>query len=303
MPDHMFRLFPPPFENVTLRGLYLELQLHRRGSPASPFVYANFLTSLDGRIALENPEGQTYLPKTLTTPDDFRLFLELAAQADCLITHGGYLRALAEQRLGNILQIGLDDPHSDLAAWRTAQGLAPQPAIVIASASLDFPMPDSITRHGQNCYIATGENADPVRVAHWQARGLEVMIAGQDRMVEADPLVQQLGGKGYRSLYLIAGPHMLDTFVRQRRLSLLFQTITHQLLGGASIRTLLPGAEMGVFGHLKLQSLYYDPSSPLDTGQWFAQFQSLPGLDPDARSGVCAPSAELGKQGPPPANT
>lgn len=275
MSRSVFRLFPPPFQEVPLHGLYLNLGLHRQGSPESPLVYANFLTSLDGRIALEDPGGRTYLPKTLTTPEDFRLFLELEAQADCLITHGGYLRALAERRLGNILQIGLDDPHRDLAAWRRSADLAPQPAIVIASASLDFPMPDSITRHRQPCYIATGRQANPERIAYWQRRGFEILITGEGGMVEGTPLVQRLGAKGYRSIYLIAGPHMLDTVVRQGRLGLLFQTITHQLLGGESFRTLLPGPEMGVFGHLKLRALYYDPCSPSGTGQWFAQFQSL----------------------------
>ena len=46
-----------------------------------------------------NPEGgiiETQLTKILTSKEDFRLFLELYAQADCLITHGGYLRALAK---------------------------------------------------------------------------------------------------------------------------------------------------------------------------------------------------------------
>lgn len=274
MPDTVLRLFPPPSESVALRGLYLELELHRRGSPECPFVYANFLTSLDGRIALEDDQGKAYLPRTLTTPDDFRLFLELAAQADCLVTHGGYLRALAEGRLGNILQIGVESSHRDLAEWRVQKGLTPQPAIVIASASLDFPMPETITRHGQICYIATGQRADPRKIVDWRRRGFEVLITGSGRMVEAQPLVEQLGAKGHRTIYLIAGPHMLDTVVRQGRLGLLFQTITHQLLGGESIRTLLPGAEMGVFGHLKLVSLYYDSTSPLGTGQWFAQFQN-----------------------------
>lgn len=275
MADTVLRLFPPPSEPVLLRGLYLDMGLHRRGTSDRPFVYANFLTSLDGRIALEDDEGQAYLPRTLTTPDDFRLFLELAAQADCLITHGGYLRALAEGRLGNILQVGLDPRHRDLAEWRLQNGLTPQPAIVVASASLYFPMPDTIARNGQACYIATGERADPKRIADWRRRGHEVLIAGSERMVEAQPLIRQLGEKGFRTIYLIAGPHMLDTIVRQGCLGLLFQTITHQLLGGESIRTLLPGAEMGVFGHLKLVSLYYDSTSPLGTGQWFAQFQNV----------------------------
>ena len=269
----IYRLYPPPFEPVALHGLYLRLGLHCRGSLDQPFVYANFLTSLDGRIALEDAAGVPFMPKSLTTPDDFRLFLELECQADCLITHGGYLRALAAGRLGNILQVGGHELGADLVEWRVAQGLPPQPAIVIASASLDFPLPAPLREGGQRCLIATGEGADPERVAEWNSRGYEVIFAGQGRMVEGAALTRRLGELGYRTLYLIAGPHMLDTMVRESRLWLLFQTITHQLMGGESFRSLVPGPELGLFGHLKMASLYYDPAASNGAGQWFAQFE------------------------------
>lgn len=283
MSGPLYRLFPPPYGEVGLRGLYLGLGLHKLGRPGQPFVYANFLASLDGRIALEDAEGVAYLPKHLTTPDDFRLFLELQAQADCLITHGGYLRSLQAGRLGNILQIGLREDSADLAEWRAGQGLKPQPDIVIASASLDFPLPDSIRAHGQTCYIATGAKADPAKAEHWRGQACEVIVAGQGRRVEGGPLVRALAAKGYRSLYLIAGPDMLDTMLRDGQLGRLFQTITHQLMGGTAFRTVSPGPEFGPAGHLKLRSLYYDPNAPDGTGQWFAQFDALgnPGLSLD----------------------
>ncbi len=269
------RLFPPPYGMVDLKGLYLGLNLHELGTPEQPFVYANFLASLDGRIALEDAEGVAYLPKSLTTPDDFRLFLELEAQADCLVTHGGYLRSLAAGRLGNILQIGLREEGVDLARWRVAHGLKSQPDIVVASASLDFPLPDSFREHGQACYIATGQKADPAKADYWRGRGCEVIFAGQAHRVEGTPLVKALGERGLRSIYLVAGPEMLDTMIRDGKLGRLFQTITHQLMGGLGFRTVSPGPEFGRVGHLKLRSLYYDPSSPDDTGQWFAQFDPV----------------------------
>jgi riboflavin biosynthesis pyrimidine reductase len=268
----VFRLYPPPHIAVELHGLYLGLHLHRLGTPEQPFVYANFLSSLDGRIALEDAAGQAYLPKSLTSPADFRLFLELQAQADCLVTHGGYLRSLAAGKLGNILQIGQRPESADLLQWRVEHGLKPQPAIVIASASLDFPLPDSIREHRQTCYIATGQQADPAKVEHWRRQGFEVLFAGEGQRVEGGALTRALGDRGLRSLYLIAGPEMLDTMLRDGKLSRLYQTITHQLMGGAAFRTVSPGLEFGPAGHLKLRSLYYDPDSPGDTGQWFAQF-------------------------------
>ncbi|WP_221064649.1 RibD family protein [Methylomagnum ishizawai] len=265
-------LFPPRSATVGLEGLYLGLGLHRLGSPAAPFVYANFVSSLDGRIALEDAGGKTYLPKRLTSPNDFRLFLELHAQADCLVTHGGYLRALAAGRLGNILQVGAHEAGHDLPAWREAQGLPPQPAVVVASASLDFPLPPSLRAHGQTCYIATGAKADPAKVAYWRDQGYEVLVAGPGKAVAGGALTRQLGGLGYRTPYLVAGPRMLETMVRDGCLSRLFLTTTHQLLGGLGFHGLLPGPELGEAGRLRLISLYYDAEMPADAGQCFAQF-------------------------------
>ena len=274
VPRHLSKLYPLPSATVGLEGLYLGLNLHRLGTVEQPFVYANFLSSLDGRIALEDAiSGESYLPPLLTTHNDFRLFLELHAQADCLITHGGYLRALASGKLGNILQVGLREDTRDLAEWRIANGLMPQPAIVIASASLDFPMPLSIRNHGQKCYIATVDDADPKKVDYWQKQGVEVIFTGQRKLVGGAPLVLALGQRGYKTLYLIAGPHLLDTMLRDRQISRLFHSITHQLLGGNAFRTLTPGAELGENGYLKLVSLYYDATSPEYCGQWFSQFQ------------------------------
>jgi riboflavin biosynthesis pyrimidine reductase len=276
----LHQLYPASVQKKALNGLYLDHAIHKLGSPERPFVYANFLSSLDGRISLIDPDSaHPYLPEILTNPNDFRLFLELQAQADCLITHGGYLRSLMSGSLGNILQTGVNEGATDLAAWRKAQGLDQQPAIVIASASLDFEIPPSIAQHRQACYIATGSQADPERIRYWQAAGYPVILAGSGRMVQGGTLVAELGKLGYHRLYLVAGPHMLDTMLRERQLSRLYQTISLQLLGGEAFHTLLPGPPLGPAGQLQLRQLYYDPAGHDHSAQLFAQFdieQPLP---------------------------
>jgi len=144
----LLRFYPDPCEKISIKGLYLAHQLHKGGTAESPFVYANFLSSLDGRIALEDAAQGTYIPKHITTASDFGLFMELHAQADCIITHGGYMRALGEGRLGNILQV----KDKELIEWRLNNGLKPQPAVIIASASLSFPLHNSLKEHGQAVY-------------------------------------------------------------------------------------------------------------------------------------------------------
>jgi len=160
----LLRFYPDPCEKISIKGLYLAHQLHKWGSAEPPFVYANFLSSLDGRIALEDADQSTYIPKHITTASDFGLFMELHAQADCIITHGGYMRALGEGRLGNILQV----KDKELIEWRLNNGLKPQPAVIIASAGLNFPLHGSLKEHGQAVYIATGTKAEPDRIRYWQ---------------------------------------------------------------------------------------------------------------------------------------
>ena len=150
MAARLLRLYPGPPQEAAVPGTYLAHAVHRLGSAARPFVYADFVSSLDGRIALDE-HGESRLPDALRSDNDLRLLLELTAQADCLITHGGYLRAIAAGKLGDILQVGTRDGMRDLAPWRKANGLAPQPAVAIASASLDFPLPPRWRSTGSAC--------------------------------------------------------------------------------------------------------------------------------------------------------
>jgi riboflavin biosynthesis pyrimidine reductase len=256
--------------------LYLAHELDTLGVAGLPFVYGDFVTSLDGRIALRDPaSGASHLPEALTSDSDLRLLLELQAQADCLVTHGGYLRAIARKQLDDILQVGLVPGHQDLALWRQAHGLSAQPAICIASATLDFPFPESVRRHQQQVVIATGKGADAVRRRELEREGCEVIVAGGGSNVEGQPLVAALAERGLRSAFLLAGPRMLETMMRDGVLSRLYVTLTHRLLGGESFRSMIEGPPLQGAGRLKLTALYLESSSSNGTGQFFAQFDPL----------------------------
>jgi riboflavin biosynthesis pyrimidine reductase len=274
MGSRLLRLYPAPPEEVPLRGAYLAHDLPALGSPAKPFVYADFVASLDGRIALRDPRGgRSHVPQVLRSAGDFRLLLELIAQADCLITHGGYLRAIAEGRLDDILQVGLGNGTSDLRRWRRRRGLAAQPAVVVASASLDFPLAPSLLREGQRLLIATGAAAPAAKRERFGAAGHEIIIAGERALVEGAPLTRALGERGFGSLFLLAGPRMLETMLRDRMLDRLYVTLVHRLLGGEDFHSLISGPELGPAGRLRLAALHYDPTA--GTGEWFAQFETL----------------------------
>ncbi len=256
---------------MELRGLYLAHELHRQSGPHAPFVYADFVSSLDGRIAVAD-----LVPPELTGANDLRLLLELQAQADCVITHAGYLRAVAEGRLGDILEIGAHEQTRDLALWRRASGLASQPAVVVTSASLDFPMPPSLAGADRRVIIATTQSAPVRKVEAWRDRGYEVLLAGRGGSVEARPLMAALGRLGYRSLFLLTGPRMLEAALREGVLSRLYLTLVHRMLGGELIQTMISGPQLGAAGRLRLGALYHDLEGPDGCSQWFAEFGPAP---------------------------
>ncbi|MDH3282689.1 MAG: dihydrofolate reductase family protein [Gammaproteobacteria bacterium] len=241
-------------------------------------MYANFVTSLDGRISIAtSPAKKPHLPAVITSEHDLRLLFELQAQAECLVTHGAYLRALAAGRLGNVLHVGADARWPDIGDWRRHSGLAEQPDVVIVSSSLEFPLPDELNHCAQHKIIVTGAASDPQRVDAWRERGFEVMVAGSGARVEGAPLARVLANAGYRTVYLLAGPTLLSALIRDGCLSRLYLTITHQLLGGDHFDTLTNGPVLSDRKNFRLQELYYDASAPAGAGQWFAQFAPVSG--------------------------
>jgi riboflavin biosynthesis pyrimidine reductase len=275
MPSQIVELYPRPGTTRALDGTYLAHDLPAIGTPEEPFVYANFVSSLDGRIAVVAADtGESYVLEDLTSGHDWRLFQELQAQADCMVTHGGYLRAVAAGKFQDILQVGVATASLDIGRWREEHGLTRQPAIAIVSRTLEFPIPPSLARHEQPVHIITGDDAPASRVAHWRAQGYEVVFAGLGDSVEGAPMIRVLGQRGYGRVYLLAGPQMLETVVRDGSLSRLYLTMTHQLIGGEAFHTLTAGPRLGPAGRLQLHSLYYDPAAPKGTGQWLASFNA-----------------------------
>ena len=273
-PPEVLQLFPLPVRERTLSGLYLEESLPAPESEGvAPFLYANFVTSLDGRIAVAGDDGLSRLPEGLTNPRDWRLFQELQAHADCLVTHGGYLRALAAGTLGNILQVGIASVSEDIRAWRAERGMRAQPAVAVVSGSLDWTLPDSLSEHRQAVHVLTTPPAPHDRIAALRAAGCEVVVTGAGLQVPGREVAAILNERGYRRLYLQTGPGMLETTLRDRVLSRLYVTLSHRVVGGECFDTILRGGLLGEAGALRLRSLYLDQSAGGGSGQFFASFE------------------------------
>jgi hypothetical protein len=109
-----------------------------------------------------------------------------------LVISGRYVRQLAKGSAQDILPLSEEPQYQDLLAWRQAQGLAPQPAVVIVSASLDFPITNALLTPNRMVFVATGLEADTARVRAIERQGIRVIFAGIGERVQSRSLIEAL---------------------------------------------------------------------------------------------------------------
>ncbi len=274
MEQPLLQLYPPPNAERALRGLYLAHDVRQFARAAAPYIYANFVTSLDGRIAIPRPDGSGLMvPKNIANERDWRLYQELAAQADLIISSGRYLREWAQGRAQEILQT--DDPRfADLREWRAARGLKPQPDIAIISGSLDFPIPDVLTRDGRKAIFFTTGAPNPARVREIEQRAGKVIVAGENR-VEGKLFAQRAYELGYRIIYSGAGPKILHLLLKERVLNRLYLTFAHRVLSGSPFATIIEGPLLEPAVNFQMHASYLDAAGLDGMGQLFASYNCV----------------------------
>jgi riboflavin biosynthesis pyrimidine reductase len=212
------------------------------------------------------------VPPATANPRDWRLYQELAAQADVILSSGRYLREWAKGRAQEILQV--DDPRlADLRAWRVQKGLPPQADIAVVSASLDFPIPPVLTAGGRKLVVVTAGRPDAERLRELRETHLaEVIVAGEG-VVSGAEMVSGLAGLGYRAVYSAAGPRVLHLLVSGGALDRLYLTQVNRLLGGVSFASILEGGLLEPPFDMRLHSLYLDPQGGAVAGQLFGAYE------------------------------
>lgn len=267
------RLYPQPSQEFPLEGLYLEQNLRQHAASRSlPFVYSNYITSLDGRIAIPHPSRpDLVVPKAITNPRDWRLFQELAIQADILITSGRYLRQYERGEVQEILTV-FDEPRFvDLMRWRREKGLSPRPDLVVISASLNFPIPASLTAEGRRVIVLTVESADLDRVAALKKQAGEVFYGGENS-VSGQEAVNTLARLGYKLIYNATGPKVLHLLLKDGMLDRLYLSFASRILGGDPYSSIVDGDLLDPPQDFRLNSLYLDPHALNGLGQLFCTY-------------------------------
>jgi riboflavin biosynthesis pyrimidine reductase len=273
MQSRVIRLYPSDGEMVEHRGLYLRQDLRSMlPRDESAFVYANFIVSLDGRIAVPDPDGHgVTLATQITNPRDWRLFQELAVQSDVLITSGRYLREYEQGPKQELLQVYDDPDFSDLWQWRHDHGLSEYPAVAVVSHRLDFEVPTPLQGDERELFVFTTDDADDDRKQILSDQGAKIIVAGS-KDVTGSSLVASLRDHGHRFIYSTAGPRISHMLISSGVLDRLYLTIAQHILGGNPFSSIVEGNLLDPPATFKINSLYYDALALDGIGQFYAAF-------------------------------
>jgi riboflavin biosynthesis pyrimidine reductase len=272
----VLRLYPAPPVERAIEGLYLDDEMGHPDRPDEPFVYTNFISSLDGRIAVDNPaKGRRTAPPAITNACDWRLFQELAARADALIVSASFLRNVPHDQIGHKLPLSGDPAFADLHRWRRERGMPEQPAVVVLSRSLSASLAELCQNLRRPVYFAIGRQSDQGDREAVERTGARVLLAGDGPEVEGKLLIDALGREGFRHVYSMAGPGVLNMLLRDRVLHRLYLTHFHRLLGGRSFHTLVDGEPLHPPASFVPHALYYDAHGLEGVGQFFAAYDAL----------------------------
>lgn len=219
----------PIQRQALLEGLYLGENLAETAAKTGrSLVFANFLTDRNGVIAAARPDGLFRVPPEIRNRADWRLFQELMAQADVIITGAAYLKraALLGKEAQNVLfQFEASAEYAMLGEWRLQHGYPRRsPDLAVVTRSLNTEAPAGILESGRRVTVFTTHAAAASRRAdELRAAGVS-MVGGGENGVDGNILIDTLGGMGYRVIHMATGPRVLGLLLEAGRLDRLYVT-------------------------------------------------------------------------------
>jgi riboflavin biosynthesis pyrimidine reductase len=205
---------------------------------ASPVVYANFVASVDGIVAIPGVSRASTLISGGNLADRFLVAL-LRAAADAIVIGAGTFRAhegpwTAEQ--------AYPDAAEHFAELREREGMRPHPTLVVVTASGNVGKTPS--KLDGTIVVTTSEGAgkieDPASVA-------DVVPLSATGSIDVRELVHLLSGRGYSRILMEGGPTLMGESLRAGIVNELFLTVSPVIAGGGEVRprlTLAAGVDL-----------------------------------------------------------
>lgn len=197
------------------------------GLPAQT-VYANFVASVDGIVALPEVPRSSALISGGDPADRFVVAL-LRACADAVLIGAGTFRAhRGPWTAGN----AYPEAAADFAEFRSSQGMDPEPRLVVVTGSGRLEGPPSKLR---GAIVATTAQAAG-RAKDTAGKDAEVVVLGDGEPLDPTDVVALLSGRGYRRILTEGGPGLMGQLMRARAVDELFLTLSPVLTGGGQGR-------------------------------------------------------------------
>ncbi len=191
----------------------------------NPCVYANFVETIDGVVAIPSVPGSNALIGADSDADRFVMGL-LRACADAVLIGSGTLRASARGRWRPETVFA---PAADLyAALRRDLGLGPSPRIALVTASGSIPLDHAVLADAP-LVLTTEKGA--ARLAGKLPDEVEVRALPGDDEVDIRAAAAALRESGHQRILSEAGPHLFGALVEAGLVDDLFVTLSPLLAG------------------------------------------------------------------------
>lgn len=204
----------PQEKEVPLKGLYLKHNLRKIAEKLGrAIIFANYVSDKNDVIAQKHEKGNWQVAKEVKNSYDWRLFQELMAQADIIISGTDYFKRfkVKGKKAQDILtQFDKGNEFEKLGDWRLDAGYEKRsPDIAVSSRSLDFTIPDRVAQTGRRILVFTtyGQTASD-GAKRLKEQGAEVIGAGKEG-VQGKILYDALNKKGYKVIEMATGPRVL----------------------------------------------------------------------------------------------
>lgn len=191
-----------------------------------PFVFSNFVTTLDGVVSYDIP-GQAQAGVISRSSDEDRFLLGLLrACADVVVVGAGTLRAEPEGHWTPDFAYPVGA--KPFAALRKSMGKPPLPTAIFVSASGDLDLGAAAFRSKQPVAVLTTKQGAR-RLG--RAKKVQVQIMDADQPSGRDIVNAIAMNPDWRRILTEGGPTLLGHFLRDRVLDQMFHTLAPQIAG------------------------------------------------------------------------
>ena len=261
-----------------IEGLYLKLDLQSVAkSLGRPLVIANYVCDKSDVIAERGESGEFQVAGALKNSSDWRLFQELTAQADAIITGAGYLKryaALGEKAENVIDQFSEGGQFAELGEWRIKNGLKRNPDIIIVSRGLDFEIPSAaVSTERKVLVFTTFEGSISEKAKEYQKVGVVVIGAGEEG-VDGNKMINYLTeNEKYKVIKMTTGPRVLEILLSAGVMDELFITRVDKeiKLDPSDIQTILKSGKVGDLKEFKYEKLFHQEDVEASDGSTISQ--------------------------------